>query len=267
MHSELINSLSEYGIEKIDALTYVTLLKNGETKISELARVMNLDRGKLYRSVKKLQTLGMINSTFSNPIVCSAKSPAEALENILYLKESEYNTLKNQSTQLIKDLNNIKHTVSNITNSNLLIIQGRTNIYAKIEKLLANAKNTVYIVTTETDLHRMYFTSIPDKIQQLCTKNIDVYVITEHNSNTDLLYIKRLNSKNMGFANIPSKGRIIVEKNSSLIMSGTGEKNNTLNTNLDSVLFTDSEEMVKNIFSLCDLIWNKSKKLTHVTSI
>jgi len=266
VQSELVNSLTEYGIEKIDALTYVTLLKNGEIKISELAKIMNLDRGKLYRSVKKLQTLGMINSSFSNPIICSAKPPAEALENILYLKESEYLTLKNQSAQIIKDLSKITLTVSNFTASNLLIIQGRTNIYAKIEKLLDNAKNTVYIVTTETDLHRMYFTSIPSKIQQLCTKNIDVKIITEQNSEVDLQYIKRLNSKNIGFANLPSKGRIIVEKNSSLIMSGSGEKNSTSSTNLDSVLFTDSEEMVKNIFSLCDLIWHSAKKLTHVKS-
>ncbi len=50
------------------------------------------------------------------------------------------------------------------------IAQGATNIYANIEKLIEEAKDTVYVVNTIKDISKMYHTNIPEKIK-ICEKN------------------------------------------------------------------------------------------------
>ena len=52
------------------------------------------------------------------------------------------------------------------------IMKGTLNIYYYIEKLIENAKNTVYIVTTLKDLSKMYHTNIPEKIK-ICEKMVE----------------------------------------------------------------------------------------------
>jgi hypothetical protein len=52
---------------------------------------------------------------------------------------------------------------------------------------------------------------------------------------------------------------MIVEENKQLIMSGALNMSMDLNDEGDSVMHTNSLEMVSNMFSLCTLLWNKSK--------
>jgi hypothetical protein len=57
---------------------------------------------------------------------------------------------------------------------------------------------------------------------------------------------------------------MIVEENKQLIMSGALSASMDLNDEGDSVMHTNSAEMVCNMFSLCTLLWAKSKP-TQVT--
>ncbi len=53
----------------------------------------------------------------------------------------------------------------------------------------------------------------------------------------------------------------MVEKNNELIMSGGITESMNLKEENDSVLCTNSEEMVSNMFSFCSLFWKKSRSL------
>ncbi|NDB87948.1 MAG: hypothetical protein EB164_03305 [Thaumarchaeota archaeon] len=55
---------------------------------------------------------------------------------------------------------------------------------------------------------------------------------------------------------------MIVEKSNQLIMSGSTKNSKDLNDETDSVLHTNSSDMVENIFSLCTHLWKISKPLT-----
>jgi hypothetical protein len=57
---------------------------------------------------------------------------------------------------------------------------------------------------------------------------------------------------------------MIVEENKQLIMSGSLNGSMDLNDEGDSVMHTNSIEMVNNMYSLCTLLWNKSKVIEVV---
>jgi hypothetical protein len=59
---------------------------------------------------------------------------------------------------------------------------------------------------------------------------------------------------------------MVVEENRQLIMSGALNESMDLNDETDSVMHTNSAEMACNMFSLCTLLWNKSKPIPVVVT-
>jgi hypothetical protein len=125
--------------------------------------------------------------------------------------------------------------------------------------LLQKAAGTVYLVAPPEDLMRMYHTSIPERIEQMKEAGTEVRILTEVSSNKELSFVHRLNPTEIRLGKLPSKSRMIVEESKQLIMSGALNESMDLNDETDSVMQTNSLEMVSNMFSLCTLLWQKSK--------
>ncbi len=82
-NEEMINSLSHFGLEKADAIVYLGLLQMGSVTVGTMSTKLDIDRGKAYRSLNKLRNLGLVSTTFSNPTICEAAEPEEALTTII----------------------------------------------------------------------------------------------------------------------------------------------------------------------------------------
>ena len=259
MFEHIIKELTQFGIDDADARSYFVLLQGGPAAVGSLSQKLGLDRGKIYRSVKRLQSLGMITTTFSNPTVCTARHPSDALENLIQIKENELSTMQSLARKLTKQLHSVENKNNDESTPSLSIVQGRSNVYAKIAKLIDNAENLVFLVSTMDDLKRMHYTTISEKIKNAKKRGVSVILMSSF-IESELPLLERLEPYAIGNVKLPSEGRMVVEKNTELIMSGSSEKIKSTNPNSDSVLHTNTSEMVKNIFSLCDLLWKKSSK-------
>ena len=112
----------------------------------------------------------------------------------------------------------------------------------------------------------MYNTSIPEKIK-ICQQNgSKVLLLTETKSENLLPLIERLGADETRIGKLPSKSRMIVEEQHQLIMSGSIKESMNLNDENDSILYTNSSEMINNMFSLCNHLWKKSKPIELVKS-
>lgn len=261
---QIIESLAYFGFEDIDSKVYMGLLQTGPVSVGSLSSRLGIDRGKTYRSLSKLRNLGVVSTTFSNPTLCSAIEPIEALNTILDRKQDEIITMKSLSEKISQDISEIVKNCDVQEVSSFLIIQGRSNIYSRIGKILQKASGTIYIVAPQDDLMRMYHTTIPERIQLLKENGVEVRILTEVVSEKELSFISRLNPSEIRLGKLPSKSRMVVEENKQLIMSGSLNGSMDLNDEGDSVMHTNSVEMVNNMYSLCTLLWNKSKVIEVV---
>jgi len=261
---QIIESLAYFGFEDIDSKVYMGLLQTGPVSVGTLSSKLGIDRGKTYRSLSKLRNLGVVSTTFSNPTLCSAIDPVEALGTILERKQDEIVTMKSLSAKISQDISEIVHNCDMQEISSFIIIQGRSNIYSRIGKILQKASGTVYIVAPQEDLMRMYHTMIPERIQLIKESGVEVRILTEVASEKELSYISRLNPSEIRLGKLPSKSRMVVEENKQLIMSGSLNGSMDLNDEGDSVMHTNSVEMVNNMYSLCNLLWDKSKTIEVV---
>jgi sugar-specific transcriptional regulator TrmB len=256
---EMLEALAFFGLEEIDSKVYMGLLQTGPVSVGALSAKLDIDRGKTYRALSRLRNMGVVTTTFSNPTLCSALLPAEAMSIILERKQDEITTMKNLSQKIVQDISVIVRNNEVQELSSFVIIQGRSNIYSRISKLLQKASGVVYIVSPAEDLMRMYHTSIPERIQLLKEAGVQIRILTEVAKETEMSFIDRLNPSEIRLGKLPSKSRMIVEENKQLIMSGALNASMDLNDESDSVMHTNSAEMVSNMFSLCTLLWTKSK--------
>jgi len=249
-------------LDDLDAHIYLNLLRMGPVTASALAKELHIDRTKAYRTIDKLLNLKIVSTTFSKPKLCIANKPEDVLINVLEKKESQLKKIRTAKDYIIRS---IEETIPTNYSSNLPtfhITQGTQNIYSDVEKLIENAKGIVYIVTTLKDLSKMYHTSIPEKIK-ICEKNGgQVRLLTEVSNKEHLPFVSRFGATEARIGKLSSKGRMVVEQESQMIMSDIvwGDSDQT-SVESDYAICTNSSEMVNNIFILSNLLWENAKAL------
>ena len=265
--SRKIDSLSSQlssilGLEEMEAHIYLNLLRVGPISASALAKEIDVERTKTYRTIEKLLNQNIVSTTFSKPKLCVATKPEEVLKMILQRKEDELKLLKDTKGDVVKKIKEMVPADHKNNMPTFHIVQGRTNIYSNIGKLIENSTEDVYIVTTLKDISRMYHTSIPEKIKICEKKGGRVLLLTEINDEKLLPFVKRFGATEVRTGTVRSKGRMIVQKNNQMIMSDkTTKENEEVGIESDYAFSTNSIEMVNNIDTLCNFLWKNAKPL------
>jgi len=262
-------------LETVEARIYLNLLRLGPVTASALAKELDVDRTKTYRTIDKLLNMSIVSTTISNPKLCIATKPEEVLKIVLQKKQDEINRVEKIGKDVIQRINQIVPITDGHYVPTFRTVQGRANIYSHIEKLLEDSTRTIYIITTSDDILRMYHTAVPEKIKECIDKGGTVRILTSTDNKKFIPLIERLKPTETRLGKLPSKGRIIVEEGKQMIMSdvmnasdfANMEKSRTFNDSFNSgadsdfALWTNSAEMVNNIFSLCKFLWRTSKPL------
>ncbi len=263
---EIKSCLSFFGLDDADSNVYIHLLQQGPSSVGAVAGKIGMDRGKTYRSVNKLKNMGMVSTTFSNPIITKAVKPQDAFTQLIQQKEDEITTMQKLSRKLIQELDQITNSKEFQSPSTFSIIQGRNNIYARIGKLIQSSTKEVFLITTNEDLVHMYHTAIPEKISNCIMNGGRVRIITNKIDEQTLPLIKKLGTDEIRIGKLPSESRIITENKKQLIMSGSLKESRDPSDPSDSIMYTNSIEMVENMFSLSSHLWKKSKNIELVIS-
>lgn len=274
--SELILQLSSIlDLESVEARIYLNLLRLGPVTASALAKELDVDRTKTYRTIDKLLNQSFVSTTISNPKLCIATKPEEVLKIVLQKKRDEIDRIEKLGNDVIKRINKIVPIKEGVYVPTFRTVQGRANIYSHVEKLLEESSKTIFIVTTTEDILRMYHTAIPDKIKACIYHGGTVKILTDADDKKYFPLIERMKASETRIGKLPSKGRIIVEEGEQMVMSDAINAYSQISKDSgksitdsfgsaaesDFALWTNSSEMVNNIFSLCKFLWRTSKPI------
>lgn len=246
--------LEEYGLTEEEAQVYIGVLRMGTGKVSEISHFTNTDRVKGYKILENLRNEGYVSSTLSSPILFSANDPATTFDNVLKKKKSGLQRLEKNQAKLLENLEKLKghHAESNLPK--LSVISGRDNIYNEIKKIIDDTEDEIYIVTSTSDLIRMYYTDIPAVIKKALKRKVEIKLITEFEVSDKTDCVKNLGLSFFRVGKLPSQGRIVCNS-SQIIMSGYTSKTSRIHATDDSALVTNSDEITGNMQSLCKFMW------------
>lgn len=249
-------------LDELEVKIYLNLLRTGPITASALAKELDVDRARMYRTVDKLVSRNILSTTLSIPKLCIPADPKEALKLALRKKEDEVRKIKKSGNGIIEKINSEIAVTNGIAIPTFRVIQGRTNIYSDIAQIIEKSSDTTYIVTTIEDISKMYHSSIPEKIKTCENNGGNVRLIVEIDDANLIPFVKRFNATETRTCELPSKGRIIVQKNNQMIMSDSAKSTQiTSNSDLDFSLCTNSVEMTNNLNRFCEMLWDSSQPL------
>ena len=260
-HEQLILPLlKDFGLADEEAQVYLGLLRMGTAKASEISHYTKTDRVKGYKILESLKNQGFVVSTFTSPTIFSPANPKKTLQKIINKRREEVEKLDHNMAKLLELLDKIKLGETETNLPKLTIVSGRNNIYEQIIRVIEETKDELYIVTNPTDIIRMYYTDIPEAISKSEKRNVKIKLMTEQEITTKMDCINRLGVKNFKVAKLPSQGRIVCNNNQ-ILMSGYTSSSSSYQTNEDSALITNSDEICGNMKSLCKFLWKIGKDI------
>jgi len=246
-------------LDELESKIYLSLLRTGPITASALAKDLNIDRARMYRTVDKLVDRNIISTTLSSPKLCIAVEPEKALKIALEKKQEEIKKIKKSGEAIVDKINNEITTNQGTNIPTLRIVQGRSNIYSDIAQLIENCTETVYIATTLEDISKMYHSIIPEKIKA-CEKNGGKVMLLVEVADLEMMsFVKRFNATETRVCKLPSQGRIAVQKDKQMIMSDSSQTSS--NSETDFSLSTNAKDMINNIDNLCKLLWKSAKSI------
>jgi len=249
-------------LDDLESKIYLSLLRTGPITASALAKDLNIDRARMYRTVDKLVDRNIISTTLSSPKLCIAVEPQKALKIALERKEAELRKIKKSGEAIVDKINNEITTNQGTNIPTLRIVQGRANIYSDIAQLIENCTDTIYIATTLEDISKMYHSVIPEKIK-VCEKNGGKVCLLVEVEDVDMVsFVKRFGATETRVCKLPSRGRIAVQKDRQMVMSDSSQT--ASNSETDFSLSTNANDMINNIDNLCRLLWKSAKPLESV---
>ena len=253
-----ITILRDFGLEEDEAQTYVGLARLGSSKASEISTFTKIERVRTYKILENLKNLGFATSTLSSPIKFSANDPETILKNIIIKQKQKIENLEKNSSKFLNILSKLKLHESEVETPKLTIVSNRNNIYDQIIKLIDETNDELHIVLAPSDLIRMYYTPVREAIKNATLRKVIIKLMTDDELESKREYIQRLGIKYFKITTLPTSGRLVCNK-SQVLMSGNTSSYSNKNKSEESVMVTNSKDIVRNMQSLCKFLWETGK--------
>jgi sugar-specific transcriptional regulator TrmB len=200
---DLINSLVVYGLTPVQAQIYITLLKLGTSTAKSVSANSNINRVDVYRALRRLGKLGLIEQVLGNPITFSPIEPGQALDILLETKTSQVERLASNRASLKKRLDMLSldgrpiEKEEGTKNAELFLkVLSGDRVFQRLKFLLAEAKTEVMTVFSPKALILYDRIGIPELERERRNSGVSiraVSTITKENYEQAKLYSRIVN--------------------------------------------------------------------------
>lgn len=172
--------LVDLGLTPVSAKVYLTLHKFGALEISKLAELAKVARPDTYRTLLKLQKLGLIEKLVKRPSKYQAIPNKDALSLLLRAKTEEYKELRKETRLLINaaDIEDAKKKNIKEASSFVLIPQGR-RLTTTIRNAIKKTQFSLYNVLSWKRFSQGIINRFADDLEKACARNVKIRFIIE----------------------------------------------------------------------------------------
>lgn len=186
-----IKTLSDFGLTPYEARIYIAIVKLGLTTARKIAKVADIRREEVYRTLPKLENTGLVERVLGRPVKVKALPIEDALSLLVNRKEEvarrEIRELTEKREKLLETFRaDIQDTQMNEEGAHFTLISEREAVSKRIISLIGHSRNAVDFVDSFENAFRFVLT-YSDSLNEAMKRNVDVRIITEHPDNADLI--------------------------------------------------------------------------------
>ncbi len=264
--------LADADLTRVEAKLLLTLLVTKKATINELVDITKMDRGNIYRKLKKLESLGLLKIQIGKPTIYST-FPFPIITRILLAnKKREYHKLTKSLEKIAKDIDIIeeKTDYKKQDTEYFCIYPCRLDVFCKKwEKTLTKITSSVDLIVTEKrepkngPLWNIYYTLLQKGIKvrwliDRSTKNDQEFEIRLRQVKNLLLKFPNLKLR-VCFDNIKPYGGICDDSFGFIFLTSNPP------LKCSKTFWTNNKEILSNIKEHFELSWEKAKPYSLTT--
>jgi sugar-specific transcriptional regulator TrmB len=256
-------SLEEFGLTPIQARVFLVLLGSDGLSTGEISRTTGIHRSDVYRAIRRLSQIGLVEIGVGNPSRYYAIDPSKAVRLLLDLRRDEVMELESKTDDLTEWLEGQRRrgyrTISNqddqdLDYSEFKLVKGNA-VIPKVIDSIQSAKSEIIKVVSASALRRHYI-DFAEYEKNATSRGVTVRMLTEiqpSNYRVARSYSECVHLNHV--ANLENSLRYLIIDGSELVLAGTIISNDEPDR---SVLSTRNSVLVRGCVSYFEELWAKS---------
>jgi len=178
-----VKLLSEFGLTYYEAKVYITAIQIGVTTASKIAKQANIRREEVYRTLPKLEKIGLIERILGRPVKVKALPLQDGLNTLFEMKEEESShelkQLISKRDDFLKKFDDaILRQKPEEEQPHFVLISEKDVLSRKVASSISNAAKSVDFVDSFENAFR-FSLAYGDILKLAKKKNVDVRILTE----------------------------------------------------------------------------------------
>ena len=224
-----IKTLMSLGLTLQESRIYCSLVEMGPSKVENIAKISKTSRSDVYRTIKKIRHIGIIECRLTKPFIYRAVPPKLAINSLLDDAAKDFEKTKALSLKLLKELEQKTKKNSEFKKEDFIFLPSKQAIIEKIKKSVKKTNNSIDILTTTSRLTQSCYTFC-DCLQEACSRNVKIRVLIPMANKKQLKIFKKVYSDNCcEFRFLKSKPKVVI----------------VIYDKKEVSIFTDSSETIK----------------------
>ncbi len=181
LYERITEIFHQFGISEATTKVYLTSIKLGKAKASQIAEHLNIDRTEAYHLLKKLQKLDLVEESLENPVLYNPKNPIPVIETFIEREEYRLKSVKLIESSLLEDIKNLNFENEDSKNvGKYIILRGRPRIFSFMKDEILRSKTSVRTLMTVNDsIRRFHNGGIFELMSEKCRQGVDIKIIAE----------------------------------------------------------------------------------------
>lgn len=188
--SKFANELTSCGLTPNQARIYIFLLAEGTSPVRNISKNLGLHRVDVYRKLRELEDLGLLEERFSSPKRYTAVDPKDAVPALLHKQEERMASYKRRVSDLFTRLDRLHDSVidqqsprgdSEGVDSSYRLVTGRRRYYEEMRKMIRGAKGEVLRIVSSGGITRTFLAGIDKEYALAKSRGVSIRMISEIN--------------------------------------------------------------------------------------
>ena len=253
-----VDILQIYGLSPTQARVFIHLAGSGPIGAGDLARKLRMNRMKVYRTLKCLQDMGLVEVILGRPMKFVAVPIERALDRMVDSARKKVSEMELNRPKVLEVFSKIHIPSESVFEPKFRIHSGRRSIYNLLFNMFNSARNEVCILTTRNELYRLSFSGLDEVLRRCNSRKVKVRILTKVDERSIDAVENYMKYASIRHTSLPSKMRFVIVDDRDVLTSVLLEDSMSLNTERDVGLWTDSRDYLHAIKAFFDEIWSDS---------
>lgn len=262
----IVELLQSFGLTRAQAQIFVHLTKRGASSISALSSTLKTNRMNVYRNLKKMQNMGIVDVIPGKPMKFSAVPVALALDILLSVTKNKVLEMENKRTKILEEFSKLSSQQQEYTvESKFRVHCGRRNVYSVMMQMLEKSEREACLLTTPSDLVRMAIFGFSGVLRKMSAMGVRVKILTNITDRRLFPLLKDyIKYATLRHSDISITTRFLIADEKTAFTSLSTDDSMGLESESDSGFWTDSPHYVQSLRALFEVAWRGAQDASVV---